>query len=65
MTKHNTVVIIESMNDGEVIHIVGPMSGEQAEEYRDEVVRDFNYDPDFVYIGWLSTPEDVAEALCE
>lgn len=61
--NNNALVIVESMNDGEVIYVVGPMAGEKAEEYRNGFAERYGWDDDLVYIGWAVSPEEVAREM--
>jgi hypothetical protein len=58
-----TYVAVESMDDGEVGWLAGPFeTGEAAEQWRDKFIAAAEYDPEFVYMLWPSSPDYVMEA---
>lgn len=49
-------VVIESMNDGDVNHLVGPMTAPEAEDWLALFLKRADYDPEFVYIVHSTHP---------
>jgi hypothetical protein len=61
-----TLVAVESMNDGEVSWLAGPFAtGDEAEAWMDTFISTTQYDRDFVYLVWPTPPDEVMRAHTE